>query len=76
MLCLNGDHAHSSFRLLVDIQTITQILQVLSLTIFLYVQLAASFAPRFHNNIFKCKRISETGAQQVNIVLCLSTLVV
>ncbi|KAG0554133.1 hypothetical protein KC19_12G065500 [Ceratodon purpureus] len=28
-------------------------------------KLAASFAPRFHNNIFKCKRISETGAQQM-----------
>lgn len=30
------------------------------------LQLAASFAPRFYSNIFKCKRISETGAQQVN----------
>jgi hypothetical protein len=29
------------------------------------VQLAASFAPRFHANIFRCKRISETGAQQM-----------
>ncbi|XP_024383135.1 vacuolar protein sorting-associated protein 53 A isoform X2 [Physcomitrium patens] len=28
-------------------------------------KLAASFAPKFHNNIFKCKRISETGAQQM-----------
>ncbi|KAG0584269.1 hypothetical protein M758_3G197500 [Ceratodon purpureus] len=28
-------------------------------------KLAASFAPRFYNNIFKCKRISETGAQQM-----------
>ncbi|KAG6550389.1 hypothetical protein Mapa_008352 [Marchantia paleacea] len=28
-------------------------------------KLAASFAPRFYFNIFKCKRISETGAQQM-----------
>jgi hypothetical protein len=28
-------------------------------------KLAASFAPRFHANIFRCKRISETGAQQM-----------
>lgn len=28
-------------------------------------KLAASFAPRFHVNIYKCKRISETGAQQM-----------
>eukprot|EP00898_Chlorokybus_atmophyticus_P008215 jgi/Chlat1/8395/Chrsp80S07907 len=28
-------------------------------------KLAASFAPRFYVNIFKCKRISETGAQQM-----------
>ncbi|KAH7283807.1 hypothetical protein KP509_34G024900 [Ceratopteris richardii] len=28
-------------------------------------KLAASFAPRFHANIYKCKRISETGAQQM-----------
>eukprot|EP00249_Psilotum_nudum_P021312 c28062_g1_i1 orf=249-2780(+) len=28
-------------------------------------KLAASFAPRFYFNIYKCKRISETGAQQM-----------
>ena len=28
-------------------------------------KLAASFAPRFYVNIFKCKRISDTGAQQM-----------
>ncbi|KAI5061178.1 hypothetical protein GOP47_0023683 [Adiantum capillus-veneris] len=28
-------------------------------------KLAASFAPRFYANIYKCKRISETGAQQM-----------
>lgn len=29
------------------------------------IQLAASLGPRFYLNIFKCKQISETGAQQV-----------
>lgn len=28
-------------------------------------QLASSLGPRFYSNIFKCKQISETGAQQV-----------
>ncbi|EFJ16271.1 hypothetical protein SELMODRAFT_421950 [Selaginella moellendorffii] len=28
-------------------------------------KLAASFAPRFYMNIYKCKRITETGAQQM-----------
>ena len=28
-------------------------------------QLAASLGPRFYLNIYKCKHISETGAQQV-----------
>lgn len=29
------------------------------------MQLASSLGPRFYLNIFKCKQISETGAQQV-----------
>ena len=29
------------------------------------MQLASSLGPRFYVNIFKCKHISETGAQQV-----------
>lgn len=32
---------------------------------FFVEKLAASFAPRFYANIFKCKRISGTGAQQM-----------
>lgn len=31
------------------------------------LQLASSLGPRFYLNIFKCKQISETGAQQVSI---------
>lgn len=30
-----------------------------------FMQLASSLGPRFYANIFKCKHISETGAQQV-----------
>lgn len=33
------------------------------------VQLASSLGPRFYANIFKCKHISETGAQQV-VMIC------
>lgn len=32
------------------------------------LQLASSLGPRFYANIFKCKQISETGAQQVGTV--------
>ncbi|PHT40182.1 Vacuolar protein sorting-associated protein 53 A, partial [Capsicum baccatum] len=32
-------------------------------------KLASSLGPRFYHNIFKCKQISETGAQQVLIIL-------
>lgn len=32
------------------------------------LQLASSLGPRFYLNIFKCKQISETGAQQVLII--------
>lgn len=47
--------------------SVPAIARLLSPTYFQYFmdKLAASFAPRFHNNIFKCKRISETGAQQM-----------
>eukprot|EP00850_Spirogloea_muscicola_P021727 SM000259S08749 [mRNA] locus=s259:135499:140355:- [translate_table: standard] len=40
---------------------------LLSILYFQYFmdKLAASFAPRFYISIFKCKRISETGAQQM-----------
>ena len=32
---------------------------------FFVEKLAASFAPRFYNNIFRCKRFNDTGAQQL-----------
>jgi len=35
--------------------------------LFVLMQLAASLGPRFYLNIYKCKHISETGAQQVHI---------
>lgn len=35
--------------------------------LFVPMQLAASLGPRFYLNIYKCKHISETGAQQVHI---------
>jgi len=36
-------------------------------TLFVLIQLAASLGPRFYLNIYKCKHISETGAQQVRV---------
>lgn len=35
-----------------------------------FLQLAASLGPRLYHNIFKCKHISETGAQQVIQITC------
>ncbi|KAK6144836.1 hypothetical protein DH2020_021656 [Rehmannia glutinosa] len=37
-------------------------------------KLASSLGPRFYLNIFKCKHISETGAQQVYVLLTLTML--
>jgi hypothetical protein len=45
----------------------TEIFSMIFPYIAFVLQLAASFAPRFHNSIFRCKRISETGAQQVKM---------
>jgi hypothetical protein len=67
MPLLDDDNLRFSCGLLVYIGIMTQSLHAYLFTMFLDVQLAASFAPRFYNNIFKCKRISETGAQQVNL---------
>lgn len=40
------------------------------------MQLAASLGPRFYLNIYKCKQISETGAQQVSaIFMCYAAIV-
>jgi hypothetical protein len=43
---------------------------LLSPTYFQYFldKLAASLGPRFYLNIYKCKHISETGAQQVKFI--------
>lgn len=46
---------------------ITYCLSAWSVNLFVLIQLAASLGPRFYLNIYKCKHISETGAQQVHV---------
>lgn len=47
---------------------ILAISSIVIITCVVLMQLAASLGPRFYLNIYKCKHISETGAQQVKFI--------
>eukprot|EP00899_Mesostigma_viride_P016160 jgi/Mesvir1/24545/Mv21883-RA.1 len=63
-----GDQSEYVNAIAAELESVTNIMAPqLTPTYFRFFcdKLAGSFAPRFYANIFKCRRVSETGAQQL-----------